>query len=157
MPGEKISALPDATALAAADEFAIVQSGVTKRIRGDELLAYVRSNLPSKIITLTRDLTLASGSVAYTGVGFRPTCLDVHGFISATSRFSRGFVDASRAGQSIADLTSMFEFAAAFSLGTSGADYQTATVTSYDADGFTLAWTKTGAPTGTAKFHVLCS
>ena len=33
---------------------------------------------------------------------------------------------------------------------------QTATLSSFDTDGFTLAWTKNGAPTGTVVYYALC-
>jgi hypothetical protein len=34
-------------------------------------------------------------------------------------------------------------------------DYQQATISSIDSDGFTLSWTKVGSPTGTLNLNIL--
>lgn len=109
---------------------------------------------------ITRDLTLATGSVAYTGFGFQPTTCFVNGQVapSATQYTTMfGMVDSVKVGRSTYLATSQ-------NIGTSfitasdptTANLQIADVTSYDADGFTLAWTKVGAPTGTFTFNVMC-
>jgi hypothetical protein len=41
-------------------------------------------------------------------------------------------------------------FSAIWRTALSGGNYQTCKVTSFDSDGFTVTWTKTGSPTGTA-------
>lgn len=50
-----------------------------------------QSVLQSKVISFTRDLTAATGSVAYTGVGFKPTCLVAIAYVNATTTFTVGF------------------------------------------------------------------
>lgn len=117
------------------------------------------TRLASKIITITRDGTAATGSVAYTGVGFTPTSMEVTFVVNDTVFSGRGFCDSS--------LTEKSTFTYAADLYLAG-DYfiaytdknnwgQTCTVTSFDADGFTLAWTKAGSPTaGTITAQVRC-
>jgi hypothetical protein len=128
------------------------------------VLATVGGVLNSKIVTFTRDMTLASGSQAVTGVGFVPTSIVFLVSISSTASFSAGFCDSARR------IMSMYQFGTAGSQSWSndqtgldiyladgtGTNYQIATVASYDADGFTLAWTKGLSPTGTARILALC-
>lgn len=131
---------------------------VTPKAIGD---AGVNTRLKSIIIAATRDMTAASGNVAYTGVGFQPTSVIAIASINATLVASWGFVDSALTdyGRSL------------LSLGTNGNHYvnqnliylaldtsnnQQAYVASYDADGFTLTWTKTGSPTGTGTLSFIC-
>lgn len=114
-----------------------------------------------KIITFTRDTSAAGANVAYTGVGFKPTTLIGFAGIAGTAKYSLfGFADASTA-RAVAD-------SAAVSAGTyddtgalfyvvnsAGSNYTTAVISTFDADGFTLAWAKTGSPTGTINCYVL--
>lgn len=113
----------------------------------------------SKLITITRDLSLATGSVAYAGVGFTPTSLQIIGVVDSTASGSQGCADSTLAGSSVTSMAGGTRYNWAtqpFAMAIDGSNYQAATLTSYDADGFTLSWTKTGAPTGVATFHVLC-
>lgn len=111
----------------------------------------------SKQITITRDLTAATGSVAYTGVGFTPTVLIVAGAIDGTNSGHWSQIDSGKTGQGeTLDYTGFFTSYLPFFLRPASGAYQTAAVASYDADGFTLAWTKVGSPTGTGTFRVLC-
>lgn len=116
--------------------------------------------LTSKIITATRDMTAGSGSVAYTGVGFQPTAILAIGIIQGGSYYSSlGVVDSTG---SSSDTSIQFgtaggaNQASLLKISTAGSTEQTADFTSFDADGFTLAWTKTGSPTGTAYLTFLC-
>ena len=43
-----------------------------------------------------------------------------------------------------------------FYIQTAATTYQGASITSWDADGFTLSWTKTSTPTGTAGLIFMC-
>lgn len=113
--------------------------------------------LSSKLITSTRDMTAANGDVAYTGVGFTPTAIiamagavgtDLAIGVSDSALGEMG-VNQDGAGNSIASATAIL------TMGTSGTT-QVAVVKSYDADGFTLTWTKAGSPTGTATLIFLC-
>lgn len=120
------------------------------------------TSLPTpKVITITRDLTVASGNVAYTGCGFSPRMLIATGGVTpATSQYITftGFAaSGGGAGSSIAFGTTYANSAAFLNVAdTTAANSQNATVISYDADGFTLGWTKTGTPIGTATFYVAC-
>ena len=108
----------------------------------------------------TRDLTAASGNVAYTGVGFRPRALFINAYISTSASAGWSFVAENETAYGI--VTNWAGTADNFEAGTnvgfivqaSGA-YQAATINSWDSDGFTLAWVKTGSPTGTATFHYI--
>jgi hypothetical protein len=120
----------------------------------------------SKSINFTRDLSTATGSVAYTGAGFKPSAMIVIGYVGNTATSVVGAFDSSRAGESITRYgsTGATEYGSTSVLassilvfltdGTAG-KYQTATITSWDSDGFTLSWTKTSTPTGTVNFTAL--
>lgn len=119
--------------------------------------------LKSKIINATRDLTAATASVAYTGVGFKPRAIIAFGTVnSVTINTYTTYVGAADSGL-IASSMSPFGTGNSAStttlLGffdTGASNFQSATVASMDADGFTLSWTKTGVPTGTAQLLFLC-
>ncbi len=118
--------------------------------------------LQSKIITITRDLTVATGNVAYTGLGFVPTtCFQSGGVAGSLTQYVSiiGFSDSARTVVSTNLSGSTISPAQAFFIvlfDTTSTNGQTAIINSYDADGFTLGWTKTGTPSGTATIKVLC-
>ncbi len=120
------------------------------------------TSLPTpKIITVSRDLTVATGSVAYTGCGFSPRLLVATGGVNgATSQYMMfSGISASGGGAGTAGLGGTTVLVAGVFIQVVDAtvgNSQSATVSSYDADGFTLSWTKTGTPTGTATFYVAC-
>lgn len=115
-----------------------------------------------KVITITRDLTVASGSVAYTGAGIRPRALIATGGIAGGPAYAlRCGIAASAGGAGAAFLYTTgagdnvnTNFIACYD--STAALGQQAVVASYDADGFTLTWTKVSTPTGTATFYVMC-
>lgn len=114
-----------------------------------------------KILTISRDLSLASGDVSYTGVGFTPK---VGIFIAAiTAAGSQdccwGFGNSTTSSCVQYDLKSSAQprwlvLSKILSVKNNDADYVDCTFVSSDADGFTLNWSKVGAPTGTCT--VLC-
>ena len=119
--------------------------------------------LRSKIITFTRNLTTATGNVSYTGVGFQPTSIILFGGINANGIAT--YIGFSDSGRYAADL--YLDSTATSTVGTAGGGaiiitttattaFQEATLLSYDADGFTLSWTKTNLPTGTVTYYALC-
>lgn len=117
------------------------------------------ARLFSKVKTITRDMSTATGDVAYTGVGFTPTSLIGIGAVTGGLTFGVGVADSAKAGSEIESYaantmqqtnTSFLKFAV------SAGNDQAATVKTYDADGFTLTWTKTGTPTGSIAIAVLC-
>lgn len=109
-----------------------------------------------KIVTFQRVLTLAGGQQSITGVGFTPSLIN----------FTVGAVTSAwgSVGQSDGITNSCLEFASsvvnfqnvAGILRDSGATYQFFTLTSFDPDGFTIGWAKTGAPTVTALISATC-
>ncbi|GAI18683.1 unnamed protein product [marine sediment metagenome] len=96
-----------------------------------------------------------SGDVAYTGYGLTPRSLMIvtqfntegsHGISAPDLAALCLWVDDNNLVNSAAYLIYAF-----FGVGA----YQRAIVKSYDADGFTLTWTKGSNPTGTANFYVV--
>jgi hypothetical protein len=109
--------------------------------------------------SFTRDLSLASGSVAYTGVGFKPRAIIFIGAIAAVvGGATWGAFDGTN-NQAIRAQTTAGQFSlannSAFEIIISGGNLQTATVSALGDDGFTLAYTKTGTPTGTATIKYI--
>lgn len=123
--------------------------------------AGVNTRLKSKLLATTRDLTAASGDVSYTGIGFVPTAI-----ICITAHSGQG-VSIGVADSAIAEVSVARDYDGNFKgpniLGgticfvqISSGNYQQAVVKTYDADGFTLTWAKTGSPTGTLSLSFLC-
>ena len=124
------------------------------------------STLLSKVIYFTRDMTAATGDVAYTGVGFTPKSIIFLGSINGTA--TGGAIGLAGSGITQDGMTIVVNGAlnfgawanattACFSInnGAGGTD-QTAKVKTFDADGFTITWTKNGSPTGTGQVIALC-
>ena len=120
--------------------------------------------LSSKVITGTRDLAAATGDVAYTGVGFQPTAVIALSYKASVQWQcgSWGLSDSVKACGCLLLYAYRNIDGGAYLIGQSatsalpGTTGQTAIVKSYDADGFTLTWTKNGVPTGTAVLYFLC-
>lgn len=111
-----------------------------------------------KILSATRDLTAGSGDVAYTGTGFTPRALLCLGCVGGTTQAVFGMADGATAGANIQQIVggnaSAHLSLCLFDQGSN--NYQHGVVKTYDADGFTLTWTKSGTPTGTATLYFLC-
>lgn len=109
-----------------------------------------------KVATFSRDLTAASGNVGYTGVGFQPTQVIFLGVINTAKGMTIGFGNASdnESISQIHDGTMTYDSTCLRIYQASGA-IQGAVIASLDSDGFTLTWTKSGSPTGTANFIYL--
>jgi len=107
-----------------------------------------------------RDLSAASGDVSYTGVGFKPSLIFFFGGVHTTQgTMSAGFSNGT-AHEGVflyldTTLKTGVNSAAAINIHTSAADAQTAIVKSFDADGFTLTWTKASSPTGTTIINYI--
>lgn len=103
-----------------------------------------------KRITGTRAFNAASGDVSYSGVGFKPSFIKILAGVDATVAQSWGFCDAG--GNSS---TSFRAAASVYNRNNSycvlvyggGDESQRAILKSFDADGFTLTWTNSGAST----------
>lgn len=121
------------------------------------------STLRSKIIVGSRDLTLAGGNVAYTGMGFQPTACEVIGSIGTNANYMTffGMSDSTRTtlAASHTNSTANFNYSntnfMVFADSTAG-NSQVAFINSYDLDGLTITWQKNGSPTGTVNFAIRC-
>ena len=110
--------------------------------------------------SFTRDTTVASGTQAVTGVGFQPKAVIFIAVVSGTARASIG-VDIRTAQGGISDdhntIADTWNVLSAYSIfleSGGGANYG-GEISTLGADGFTVTWTKTGNPTGTATITYL--
>lgn len=109
-----------------------------------------------KIGSFTRDLSTASGTSTTTGLGMQPKAVSfISGINSSTIAQSWGADDGTN---SYALYNGNSGVAGQFGMLTgdsivliaNGTSFNVAKIASFIPDGFTIAWTKTGAPTGTA-------
>jgi hypothetical protein len=114
-----------------------------------------------KVGNFQRDVSLAGSNQAVTGLGFKPKAVILLANIAATARASIGFTHDPSVANSIynnhgqtAD-TWNTDTGNLVHLKQSGTDFATAFLASLDSDGFTVTWTKTGSPTGTATVSYL--
>lgn len=122
--------------------------------------AGVNTRLKTKVKQISRDLTATGGQVSYTGVGFTPSAIISLAGLGADVT-SIGVADSAKGGLLLSGgptwATNTGAVGATLGLySSSGGNYQTWNVYSYDADGFTLTWSKTGSPTGTLYISFLC-
>ena len=121
------------------------------------------------IIGSTRDLTAASGSVSYTGVGFKPRGLVFLGATEVAYMTSVGILSGVSAAPATDTQVSLINnhavTANSWNVITNnicrfletGSVYHSGSVASLDSDGFTISWTRVGSTAaGTATFRVLC-
>lgn len=117
--------------------------------------AGVNTRLKSKTGTFTRDAAGTTANVAYTGVGFVPTSIVFTAVVSGAVLQSVGFADSAKGGKVIArafdgnNYANLYTDACIAIAQATGSNDQWAKVATYDADGFTLTWTKVNSPTGT--------
>jgi hypothetical protein len=108
-------------------------------------------------ISITRDMTAATGNVAYTGFSGRPKNLRFYAGHNLTNESSIGESNA------VYNVASSVDYAGNHGTIDTGcvAGYdavganQIATCVALDAAGFTLFWTKTGAPAGVLTVRVV--
>lgn len=111
-----------------------------------------------KFITFDRDITAITGNVSYTGVGFQPSCIIFLATITgnlASIGMSDGTlqrcIKANDSNQALVSITHALNCVSAAVAG------QTGVVASMDTDGFTITWTKFGAPgAGTINVMAVC-
>jgi hypothetical protein len=119
----------------------------------------------SMIISATRDLSVASADVSYTGVGFKPTSITVNCALNGSYTSSSGCSDEAKTSMCVAIIPNSGATAGlAYATNTiiwlqtsQSQNGQSAIVKSYDNDGFTLTWTKLGSGTGTATIYFICN
>ena len=116
-----------------------------------------QANIPaqqSKFKYESRSSQAASGAVSYTGYGFTPSALIIIAAdTSSPSALAFGFATGTAAFGSIYQngVAGRYDFTTSdfLTMYYSSGNYQQADLTSFDADGFTLTWTKTGTPPAT--------
>jgi hypothetical protein len=100
-----------------------------------------------------RDVSTATGTQAITGVGFTPTSIEVFAAIGGTVKASWGMSDGTTdkciyqnniGGTDFISNQSQLIRVITVDIST----MYTGTLDSFDADGFTISWTKAGSPTG---------
>lgn len=108
-----------------------------------------------KIGSFTRDMTAATGSVAYTGVGFTPKAvIFLNALSSNSSPFSVGVDTGEGRGTVFTRGSASFITTPSYSIQLetlAGTDTQSGAISAFGTDGFTIGWAKTGSPTGTAQ------
>jgi hypothetical protein len=113
--------------------------------------------------TFTFDLATATGDVSYTGVGFVPRVVLFMGSLAANGNVaSWGIGKSSSIGYSVYSRTGASAGTYGFSSSgicitgfVSAGNSNSSMIKTMDSDGFTLTWTKTGAPTGTISVMYL--
>ena len=110
----------------------------------------------SKNVSLTRDMTAASGSQAVTGVGFTPRAIIFVGGVGGVLMACAVVDSALTEGGVSYDNTNFSAPNGNIVLRTSSGNNQAGVIASLDSDGFTITWTKAGSPTGTATLYALC-
>ncbi len=145
-----LSGLTTTTAMTAAISAAIVP--VTASIA---LVPHV------KVLTFSRDMTAASGSVTYTGLNFTPKLLIVTGsFTGGTIKStSDGCTDGTTTSCKSIDNAGNASFTGELLVAwdTYATKNQFATLSSFNSTGFVWNWTKSGSPSaGTFYFMVTC-
>lgn len=105
---------------------------------------------------VTRDATTATGTQAVTGVGFLPSYVLFIVMVDGTIAMSIG-VDDGTFSDSVEDQSAgvgtniWVRAVSSIRLRTASGDEQTGNVLSFDSDGFTINWVKSGSPTGTIQ------
>ncbi len=119
--------------------------------------------LPKSFIgTVNRDVTIASGTQAVTGIGFRPTSIHFLYNITGTASTGWGFSDKASSGNaSLRDdqLETVDSYQSsgttAIRILTGVGDEYDGDVISYDINGFTFDWVKIGSPTGNLNIRFI--
>ncbi len=113
----------------------------------------------SKFFSYNKDMA-TQGPLSHVGIGFRPrvliafSCLD-----GGVGSISFGYSDGNKDSRCIhlAETTLIADTVSVLIKGDRAAGgSNSCVVTSYDADGFTLTWTKVGLPVGTLYTTILC-
>jgi hypothetical protein len=154
---EAAAASIDSYASQAQAEAGVAETVVMNPLRTAQAIAALAEGSSFKVKKLTRDLSLASGDVAYTGFGFTPKAVIVL-CSDNTNSSSIGIDDGTTCGLVLEYSSTHAEFSDYVALvqkSDGSANYQTAIVKTFDVDGITLTWGSTGTLSGTAALHVL--
>jgi len=104
--------------------------------------------------TFTRDISIATGTQAVTGVGFKPSYITFGGTISSTIRATWGADDGTTGVCTLIDgvITAWAtRSVASIDFDLASGNNCRGNIQSFDSDGFTISWVKTNSPTGTAN------
>lgn len=107
-----------------------------------------------KVGSSTRDSSTASGTQAVTGVGFQPKVIYLFSTEDGATAMSLGVSDGSSHHVAIdAHIKGADKWTRDTShcilIWDSGSAWNEASINSFDSDGFTIQWAKTGSPSGT--------
>ena len=149
----------EVTSVASGDEtyvFDVSANATLKATLENTLFGLTRFTVGS----FTRDQSTASGNQAITGVGFSPKGVIFLAGETGTSKVSIGIDSQASRGAVFQNIPGGADF---FNTDTVNSIYLTnaagvsysGKVTSLDSDGFTVAWTKSGAASGTATINYL--
>jgi hypothetical protein len=126
------------------------------RISNSSTTTITRDNHPEAatvaIGSITRAMDTASGNVATTGLGFKPTSIEFFAAVDATNERSIGGAGLTNSGYLNRCMTTDSTGANTSSadciriIRSSAGNEQKAVLASFDNDGFTLTWTKVGTP-----------
>jgi hypothetical protein len=146
----------------AAGDFAVLRGYAAGVVRCS---GYLRANGTPvgggsyKVGSFTRDVSTATGSQAVTGVGFKPKAVLFFAVVGASAVSSWGFSDGSTGKNAYSNdngTGGQFNVSSnAVLISVSSGNSYNGVVSSFDADGFTVGWTKSGSPTGTATINYL--
>lgn len=114
-----------------------------------------------KVGVFTRDTSLATGTQAVTGVGFKPRAvIFLAGDVGASSDGGIGIDDGTSSGALVnfnAIAAGNFQAVSGGSIKfvQSASNVYAGSIQSLDSDGFTISWVKTASPTGTKTISYL--
>lgn len=106
-----------------------------------------------KIGNFTYDISTASGTQAVTGVGFRPRMVIFTSNLAGGTVWSVGLDDGTNTVVTLGGVSGgSIPAATSFSIvvGVDTGNFQDGKISAFGSDGFTVTWTKVGAPVGTA-------
>lgn len=106
-----------------------------------------------KVGSFAKDTADASGNQSITGVGFKPKGILIFSMVLGTTQVSWGMSDGTDSrgvynDDATSDGTYTFSGSMCITASQGGAVYYEGAISSFDSDGFTLSWTKTGAKVG---------
>lgn len=150
-----------ATVTGIEDSDTLASDSATLLATQQSIKAYVDAAAVSyKIGSFSRDVSTATGTQAVTGVGFQPRLLVLLSNLGSSPATGASFTDGTNHGL----IYNQHAFSANSWANSStnivtieqgsGNQYNGA-LSSLDSDGFTISWTKTGSPTGTATIYFL--
>lgn len=120
--------------------------------------AYVQNNINYFVGQFTYDVSTASGTQAITGLGFKPKSLVMFSSIAGQAlTASWGMATQGGRVMLLQDSNGNFQSlnTGMIYLNPSASNTATGNLSSFDSGGFTIAWTKSGTPTGTATIMYL--